>query len=146
MNRYLTTARAIREFSNQDLLRFHEQGKQCDPESIAAALDDFKNARLEESQMTSKLKEAYTTVQGLRKMFLLNLFCLEPQDASSDYLRFTTALEGLRLCNDVTQSATAQIQRALMSEESELLHYWYHVSNFMANFGSVQHEEPGHAP
>ncbi|KAK6842638.1 hypothetical protein PG990_005431 [Apiospora arundinis] len=118
MNRYLMTARAIREFSNQDLLRFHEQGKQCDPESIASALDDFRNARLEESQMTSKLKEAYITVQGLRKMFLLSLFCLEPQDASSDYLRFTTALEGLRLCNDVTQSATAQIQRALMAEET----------------------------
>lgn len=120
MNRYFTTARAVREFSNQDLLRFHEQGKQCDPESIASSLDDFRTAGLEVSQMTNKLKESYVTVQGLRKMFLLSLFCLEPQDASSDYLRFTTALEGLRLCNDVTESATAQIQRALMAEESEL--------------------------
>ncbi|KAK7969295.1 hypothetical protein PG988_008368 [Apiospora saccharicola] len=118
MNRYFTTARAVREFSNQDLLRFHEQGKQCDPESIASSLDDFRTAGLEVSQMTSKLKESYVTVQGLRKMFLLSLFCLEPQDASSDYLRFTTALEGLRLCNDVTESATAQIQRALMAEET----------------------------
>ncbi|KAK8048619.1 hypothetical protein PG994_010349 [Apiospora phragmitis] len=118
MDRYFTTARAVREFSNQDLLRFHEQGKQCDPESIAAALDGFRSAGLEVSQMTSKLKESYVTVQGLRKMFLLSLFCLEPQDASSDYLRFTTALEGLRLCNDVTESATAQIQRALMAEET----------------------------
>ncbi|KAK8090034.1 hypothetical protein PG997_004995 [Apiospora hydei] len=118
MNRYFTTARAIREFSNQDLLRFHEQGKQCDPESIGAALDDFRNTNPAVSQFTSKLKESYVTVQGLRKMFLLSLFCLEPQDASSDYLRFTTALEGLRLCNDVTESATAQIQRALMAEET----------------------------
>ncbi|KAK7952400.1 uncharacterized protein PG986_008128 [Apiospora aurea] len=118
MNRYFTTARAIREFSNQELLRFHEQGKQCDPESIGAALDDFRNTNPGVSQFTSKLKESYVTVQGLRKMFLLSLFCLEPQDASSDYLRFTTALEGLRLCNDVTESATAQIQRALMAEET----------------------------
>ncbi|KAK8042088.1 hypothetical protein PG993_006611, partial [Apiospora rasikravindrae] len=126
MNRYFTTARAIRKFSNQDLLRFHEQGKQCDPESIGAALDDFRSTNVDVSQMTSKLKESYVTVQGLRKMFLLSLFCLEPQDASSDYLRFTTALEGLRLCNDVTESATTQIQRALVAEETNL---WQHSTS-----------------
>lgn len=120
MQQYHATAGALEEFCNAELLGFHQRGKQCSPETVSAQLEAFKNAKAEDAQKTFELRKSYNTLQDLRRMFLLSLFCLEPTGAKDEYMKFTTALEGLRICNDRTQVAIVQIQKVLLSEEC-----WY---------------------
>lgn len=86
---------------------------------ISDALQGFSEKDFEDPGSLRTLKIAAARFHTIRKIFLCALLALEANGDESDYLRWSTVMEGLRLLNEVTKTSYDRLQAILGEEESK---------------------------
>ncbi|KAI0136686.1 Mysoin-binding motif of peroxisomes-domain-containing protein [Xylariales sp. AK1849] len=115
---YYEAALVIRDFADEDQLNGYEVAKQSEPSKVKESMINFVNTDPEEAQKTIQLRDSLQLSRETRKMFLLGLISLDSKGSKMDLLRFTTALEGIRKCNRVTQVACYRMKTVLLADGS----------------------------
>jgi hypothetical protein len=116
---YYEAALVIRDFADEYQLRSYEIAKQSDPMEVKDSMIRFMNTDPDEAQKTFQLRDSLELSRDTRKMFLVGLISLESQGSKTDLLKLTTALEGIRKCNKITQLACYRVKRVLLADEGK---------------------------
>ncbi|KAH8891040.1 hypothetical protein GQ53DRAFT_649844 [Thozetella sp. PMI_491] len=83
---------------------------------ISDALQGFSESNFEDAESLRALKIAASRFHTIRKMFLCALLALEASGDHKDLERWSTAVEGLRMLNEVTKTSYERL-RAILGEE-----------------------------
>lgn len=84
---------------------------------ISDALQGFLESDFDDAESLRTMKIAAARFHTIRKIFLCALLALEANGDDSDYLRWSTAVEGLRALNEVTKASYERLQAILGEEE-----------------------------
>ncbi|EON96922.1 putative proliferating cell nuclear antigen protein [Phaeoacremonium minimum UCRPA7] len=116
--KYEQTFDVVKGFSEQlDLEKYHDIYDISDLD-ISDALQGFKESEFEDTESLRTLKIVAARFHTMRKMFLCALLALEAHGDNSDFLRWTTAVEGLRVLNEATSESYERLRTILSEEES----------------------------
>jgi hypothetical protein len=108
----------VRGFSEQlDLEKYYDIYDISDFD-ISDSLQGFNEADFEDAESLRTLKVAAARFHTIRKVFLCALLALEANGDNTDYMRWSTAVESLRLLNGVTKAAYEKLRGILGEEES----------------------------
>lgn len=117
ISKYDQASTVTKGFSEQlDLERYHDIYDISDLD-MSDALQGYSESEFEDMESLRTLKIAASRFHILRKMFLCALLSMEAQGDDTDFLRWTTVVESLRMLNEAT---TASYQRlgSILGEES----------------------------
>ncbi|KAK7737411.1 hypothetical protein SLS53_006484 [Cytospora paraplurivora] len=104
-------------FSEQlDLERYYDIYDISDLD-MSDALQGYSESEFEDMESLRSLKIAASRFHILRKMFLCALLSMEAQGDDTDFLRWTTVVESLRMLNEATTSAYQRLG-SILGEES----------------------------
>jgi hypothetical protein len=84
---------------------------------IADALQGFSESQFEDAESLRTLKIAAARFHTIRKLFLCALLALPANGEDSDYLRWSTAVEGLRTLNQTTRDCYEKLKAILTEQE-----------------------------
>jgi hypothetical protein len=84
---------------------------------ISDAAQGFTEADFEDAESLRSLKIIAARLYNIRKIFLCALLALEARGDGTDFLRWTTAMEGLRALNDVTKENFERLRVVLSEQE-----------------------------
>jgi hypothetical protein len=117
VQKYTQTSEVIKGFAEQqDLEKYYDIYDISDLD-ISDALQGFSGTDFEDAESLRTLKIIAARFHTLRKMFLCALLALEVNGDHSDFLRWTTAVEGLRSLNETTRDSYERISLILREEE-----------------------------
>jgi hypothetical protein len=84
---------------------------------ISDATQGFHEADFEDAESLRSLKIVAARFHTIRRMLLCALLALEARGDGSDFLRWTTAMEGLRALNDITKDSFERLKLVLGEQE-----------------------------
>lgn len=115
----MQTAAVIKGFAEQmDLEKYYDIYDLSDLD-MSDALQGFTDTEFEDAESLRALKIAAARFHTLRKMFLCALLALEANGDNSDFLRWTTAVEGLRVLNEAAKNGYERLRTILSEGESK---------------------------
>ena len=116
IEKYSHVSSIVKGYSEQlDLEKYYDIYDISDFD-ISDALQGFSEKDFEDAESLRALKVAAARFHTIRKMFLCALLAFEAAGDSSDFERWSTAVEGLRMLNEVTQDSYERL-RVILSEE-----------------------------
>ncbi|KAL8423077.1 hypothetical protein RB596_003350 [Gaeumannomyces avenae] len=118
MPKCMQTSDVVKAFSEQlDLEKYYDMYdiSQLD---ITDALQGFTEDELEDLESLRAFKVVASRFHTLRKSFLCALLALEVTGDKTDFLRWTTVLEGVKSLNEATAAAYERLATILGEEES----------------------------
>ncbi|KAK1768339.1 Mysoin-binding motif of peroxisomes-domain-containing protein [Phialemonium atrogriseum] len=117
VQKYNQVTSVVKGFSEQlDLEKYYDIYDISDLD-ISDALQGFLESDFEDAESLRTMKIAAARFHTIRKIFLCALLALEANGDDSDYLRWSTAVEGLRALNEVTKASYERLQAILGEEE-----------------------------
>lgn len=115
---YLQVSSAIKGFAEQlDLEKYHDVYDISDFD-ISDAMQGFSETEFDDQESLRSLKIAAARFHTIRKLMLCALLALEARGDNTDFLRWSTAVEGLRSLNEVTVQSFEMLRDILSEEES----------------------------
>lgn len=119
IDNYLQVSAAIKGFAEQvDLEKYHDIYDISDLD-ISDAMQGFSDKEFDDPESLRSLKIAAARFHIIRKILLCALLAYEATADNTDYLRWSTAVEGLRTLNEVTTQNFERVRRLLSDEESK---------------------------
>ena len=117
---YIKVSTVAKEFAEQcDLDKYYDVYDISDFD-ISDAMQGFSECDSEEAESLRILKIAAARFHTIRKLFLCALLAFEATGENSDFMRWSTAIDGLRTLNEVTRTCYQKIDQILREEDSEL--------------------------
>lgn len=86
---------------------------------ISDAMQGFTEAELEDAESLRMLKIAAARFHTLRRIFLCALLAFEATSDNTDFMRWSTAVEGLRTLNRITGDCYEKLRLILCEEDSK---------------------------
>lgn len=115
IKQYLKVSTAVKAFAEQiDLEKYHDVYDISDFD-ISDAMQGFTDKEFEDPDSLRTLKIAAARFHTIRKIFLCTMLAYEATGDNTDFLRWSTAVEGFRKLNEATEESLARI-RYLLSE------------------------------
>ncbi|KAK5663427.1 hypothetical protein OQA88_3856 [Cercophora sp. LCS_1] len=115
---YIQVSNVIKGFSEQlDLEKYHDVYDISDFD-IQDALQGFQDSEFEDPESLRVLKIGAARFHTIRKIVLCGLLALEATGDNGDFLRWSTAVEGLRTLSEVTGACYERICHILSEEET----------------------------
>ncbi|KAJ4295968.1 hypothetical protein N0V88_004670 [Collariella sp. IMI 366227] len=115
---YMQVSLAIKGFAEQvDLEKLHDIYDISDFD-ISDAMQGFSEKEFEDLESLRSLKIAAARFHIIRKILLCALLSFEASGDNNDFLRWSTAVEGLGALNDVTTHSFERIRQILSEEET----------------------------
>jgi len=115
---YIQVSTAIKGFSEQLSLEKYHDVYDISDFDMQDALQGFSDSEFEDPMSVRALKIAAARFHTIRKLVLCGLLAFEATGDNSDFLRWSTAVEGLRTLNELTSSSFERIRGILSEEES----------------------------
>lgn len=116
---YMKVSSEIKAFAEQlDLEKYHDI-YDIGEFDISDAMQGFSEKEFDDPESLRSLKIAAARFHTIRKILLCSLLAFDATGDSTDFLRWSTALEGLRSLNEVTAQSFERIRQILSDEESE---------------------------
>ncbi|KAK0618279.1 Mysoin-binding motif of peroxisomes-domain-containing protein [Bombardia bombarda] len=116
IKKYIQVSTVMKSFCEPlDLEKYYDVYDVSDFD-ISDAFQDFSESDLEDAESLRVLKIAAARFHTIRKILLCALLAFEATGDNNDFLRWSTAVEGLRTLNDATGEGFARL-RSLLSEE-----------------------------
>jgi len=116
---YLQVTSAIKGFAEQvDLEKYHDIYDISDFD-ISDAMRGFSDKEFDDAESLRSLKIAAARFHIIRKILLCSLLAFEAAGDNTDFLRWSTAVEGLKTLNEVTTQSFERISQILREEESK---------------------------
>ncbi|KAJ4394564.1 hypothetical protein N0V93_003783 [Gnomoniopsis smithogilvyi] len=117
ISKYEQASSVIKGFSEQlDLERYYDIYDISDLD-MADALQGYSEKEFEDMESLQTLKIAASRFHVMRKMFLCALMSTEAQGDETDFLRWTSVVESLRMLNETTTESYERI-KSILSEET----------------------------
>lgn len=117
ISKYEQASSVIKGFSEQlDLERYYDIYDISDLD-MADALQGYSEKEFEDMESLQTLKIVASRFHVMRKMFLCALMSTEAQGNETDFLRWTTVVESLRMLNETTTESYERI-KSILSEET----------------------------
>ncbi|KAB5563615.1 Mysoin-binding motif of peroxisomes-domain-containing protein [Coniochaeta sp. 2T2.1] len=117
IEKYNQVAAVVRGFSEQlDLEKYYDVYDISDFD-MTDALQGFSESEFEDPESLRTLKIAAARFHTIRKLFLCALLALPADGDDSDYLRWSTAVEGLRSLNQTTGASYEKLKSILTEQE-----------------------------
>lgn len=114
---YEQASSVIKGFSEQlDLERYYDIYDISDLD-MADALQGYSDKEFEDMESLQTMKIVASRFHIMRKMFLCALMSTEAQGDETDFLRWTTVVESLRMLNETTTESYERI-KSILSEET----------------------------
>ena len=111
----------VKGFSEQlDLEKYYDVYDIGDLD-MSDAMQGFTESELEDAESLRVLKIAAARFHTLRRIFLCALLAFEATSDNADFLRWSTAVEGLRTLNAITGDCYEKLRLILCEEESKLV-------------------------
>ncbi|PSR97550.1 Mysoin-binding motif of peroxisomes-domain-containing protein [Coniella lustricola] len=85
---------------------------------MSDALQGYTKREFEDMESLKTLKAAASRFHIMRKMYLCAMMSIEAQGDETDFARWTTVLESLRILNDTATECYAQLNSILSEEDS----------------------------
>lgn len=118
ISKYEQASSVIKGFSEQlDLERYYDIYDISDLD-MADALQGFSNKEFEDMESIQTLKIVASRFHVMRKMFLCALMSTEAQGDETDFLRWTTVVESLRMLNEATTESFERLKSILGEGDS----------------------------
>ncbi|KAK3336567.1 Mysoin-binding motif of peroxisomes-domain-containing protein [Cercophora scortea] len=115
---YIQVSTAIKGFCEQvDLEKYYDVYDISDFD-ISDAMHGFSESEIEDPESLRVLKIAAARFHTIRKILLCSLLAYEATGDNSDFLRWSTAVEGLRRLNEVTGDCFERLRLILSEEET----------------------------
>lgn len=116
ISKYEQASSVIKGFSEQlDLERYYDIYDISDLD-MADALQGYSDKEFEDMESLQTLKIVASRFHVMRKMFLCALMSTEAQGDETDFLRWTTVVESLRMLNETTTESYERT-KSILSEE-----------------------------
>ncbi|CAN8099607.1 unnamed protein product [Discula destructiva] len=116
--KYEQASAVIKGFSEQlDLERYYDIYDISDLD-MADALQGYSDKEFEDMESLQTLKIVASRFHLMRKMFLCALMSTEAQGDETDFLRWTTVVESLRMLNEATTGCYERLKAILGEEDS----------------------------
>jgi len=116
---YTPVLTAIKGFSEQlDLEKYYDVYDISDFD-ISDAMTDFSETDLEDTESLRFLKIAAARFHTIRRILLCALLALEATGDNKDFMRWSTALEGMRKLNELTRDGYERLRLIFNEEESK---------------------------
>ncbi len=110
---------AIKAFAEQvDLEKYHDIYDISDFD-ISDAMRGFSDKEFDDPESLRSLKIAAARFHIIRKLLLCSLLAFEAAGDNTDFLRWSTGVEGLKALNEVTSQSFEGVRRILSEEESK---------------------------
>lgn len=120
ISKYEQASSVIKGFSEPlDLERYYDIYDISDLD-MSDAMQGYSGAEFEDMESLRALKIAASRFHIMRKMFLCALLSMEAQGDETDFLRWTTVVESLRLLNEATHESYRQL-KAILGEDDSFL-------------------------
>ncbi|CAK7228351.1 hypothetical protein SBRCBS47491_006874 [Sporothrix bragantina] len=113
--KYIQAADVIKGLAQQMELEMYYNIHDITDFDISDAMQGFSVAEFDDADSIRTLNVLAARFHTIRKLFLCALLALEAKGDESDFLRWTTAVEGLRTLNEIT-GAGYQRMRTILSE------------------------------
>lgn len=118
ISKYELASSVIKGFSEQlDLERYYDIYDISDLD-MADALQGYSNKEFEDMESIQTLKIVASRFHIMRKMFLCALMSTEAQGDETDFLRWTTVVESLRMLNEATTASFERLKSILGEGDS----------------------------
>lgn len=118
IGKYNQVAGVVRSFSEQlDLEKYYDVYDISDFD-MTDALQGFSESEFEDPESLRTLKIAAARFHTIRKLFLCALLALPANGDDTDYLRWSTAVEGLRTLNAITGESFDKLKSILSEQET----------------------------
>jgi hypothetical protein len=116
---YMQVLSVIKGFAEEiDLEKYHDVYDISDFD-ISDAMQGFSEQEFDDLESLRSLKIAASRFHTVRKLLLCSLLAFEAKGDNTDFLRWSTAVEGLRTLNEVTSQSFERIRQILANEESK---------------------------
>lgn len=116
--KYIQAAEVIKGFAEQTELEMYYHIHDITDFDISDAMQGFSEAEFDDADSIRTLTVLASRFHTIRKLFLCALLALEARGDESDFLRWTTAVEGLRTLNEVTGTGYKRIRTILGEAET----------------------------
>lgn len=117
---YEQASSVIKGFSEQlDLERYYDIYDISDLD-MSDALQGYSESEFEDMESLRTLKIVASRFHVMRKMFLCALLSMEAQGDETDFLRWSTVVESLRMLNEVTTASYGRLKSILGDEDTFL--------------------------
>ncbi|EGS18085.1 uncharacterized protein CTHT_0061000 [Thermochaetoides thermophila DSM 1495] len=115
---YMQVTTAVKGFAEQmDLEKYHDIYDISDFD-ISDAMQGFTEKEFEDMESLRSLKIAAARFHTIRKILLCSLLAFEASGDNNDYLRWSTAVEGLKTLNELTLQSFERLRQLLADEET----------------------------
>jgi hypothetical protein len=116
---HMQVSSVVKVFAEQlDLEKYYDVYDISDLD-ISDAMQGFSEREFEDKESLRTLKIAAARFHTIRKITLCSLLAFEARGDSTDFLRWSTAVEGLRTLNEVTRQSYQRLHDILSQEESK---------------------------
>ncbi|KAG7292507.1 hypothetical protein NEMBOFW57_002542 [Staphylotrichum longicolle] len=116
---YMQVTSAVKGFAEQvDLEKYHDIYDISDFD-ISDAMRGFSDKEFDDPESLRSLKIAAARFHIIRKLLLCSLLAFEAAGDNTDFLRWSTAVEGLKTLNEVTAQSFERISQILREEEKK---------------------------
>jgi hypothetical protein len=115
---YIQVQTVVKGFSEQLCLEKYHDVYDISDFDMQDALQGFSEGEFEDAESLRVLKIAAARFHTIRKLLLCGLLAFEASGDNNDFLRWSTAVEGLRTLNELTASCYERIRQILSEEES----------------------------
>ncbi|CAK7202744.1 hypothetical protein SEUCBS139899_005471 [Sporothrix eucalyptigena] len=116
--KYIQTANVVKGFAEQMELEMYYNIHDITDFDISDAMQGFTEAEFDDADSIRTLNVLAARFHTIRKLFLCALLALEACGDESDFLRWTTAVEGLRTLNETTGAGYQRIRTILGEAET----------------------------
>jgi hypothetical protein len=116
---HLQVSAAVKGFAEQvNLEKYHDIYDISDFD-ISDAMRGFSEKEFDDPESLRSLKIAAARFHIIRKILLCSLLAFEAAGDNTDFLRWSTAVEGLKILNDITTQSFEKVRQILSEEESK---------------------------
>ncbi|KAF3762539.1 hypothetical protein M406DRAFT_264888 [Cryphonectria parasitica EP155] len=118
ISKYEQASSMVKGFSEQlDLERYYDIYDISDLD-MSDALQGYSEGEFEDMESLRTLKAAASRFHIMRKMFLCALLSMEAQGDETDFVRWTTVAESLRMLDETTTESYVRLKSILSEEDS----------------------------
>lgn len=116
---HMQACTAVKGFAEQvDLEKYHDIYDISDFD-ISDAMRGFSEKEFDDQESLRSLKIAAARFYTIRKLLLCSLLAFEAAGDNTDFLRWSTAVEGLKTLNQATSQGFERVRQLLSEEESK---------------------------
>ncbi|KAK0632354.1 Mysoin-binding motif of peroxisomes-domain-containing protein [Immersiella caudata] len=115
---YIQVQTVVKGFSEQLCLEKYHDVYDISDFDMQDALHGFSEGEFEDAESLRVLKIAAARFHTIRKLLLCGLLAFEASGDNNDFLRWSTAVEGLRTLNELTAGCYGRIRQILGEEET----------------------------